>query len=100
MYFFTLLFGPVLLLLIGFIFGNEPQALFGGYGQMDISTSAIAAIVIGIGIVVGRKLWRTFSGNGCVKWHSPGWCGDYCVDFPLGVGQPFDLVTPQNQSAK
>ena len=54
MYFFTLLFGPVLLLLIGFIFGNEPQALFGGYGQMDISTSAIAAIVIGI--VVGRKL--------------------------------------------
>jgi len=46
--FFTLLFGPVLLLLIGFIFGNGPQALFGGYGQMDISTSSIAAIVIGI----------------------------------------------------
>jgi ABC-2 type transport system permease protein len=46
--FFTMLYGPVILLLIGFIFGNEPQAIFQGLGQIDVSVPSYMAMVIGI----------------------------------------------------
>jgi len=46
--FFTLLFGPALMVMMGFIFGNAPQSVFGGHGQLDVSTPAYAALVIGI----------------------------------------------------
>ena len=46
--FFTLLLGPLLLLLFGLIFGNEPQEMFGGYGHLDISVPTYTAVIIGI----------------------------------------------------
>lgn len=46
--FFTLGFGPLLLVLMGFIFGNEPQALFTGRGQMDVMVPGFIALIIGI----------------------------------------------------
>lgn len=46
--FFTLLFGPVLLILLGFVFGNDPAPMFGGLGHMDVSVPAYAAIITGI----------------------------------------------------
>src|SRR5512136_2131269 len=46
--FFTLLFGPSLLLLLGFIFGNEPGPATGGLGYLDQSVSAYMAMIIAI----------------------------------------------------
>lgn len=46
--FFTLLFGPLLLIMFGFIFGNEPQAILGGLGHLDISVPSYTAVIIGI----------------------------------------------------
>src|SRR5512139_754154 len=46
--FFTLLFGPSLLLLLGFIFGNEPSPATGGLGYLDQSVAAYMAMVIAI----------------------------------------------------
>jgi ABC-2 type transport system permease protein len=46
--FFTLLFGPCLLLLLGLIFGNEPSPMTGGLGYLDQSVPAYMAIIIGI----------------------------------------------------
>ena len=46
--FFTLLFGPCLLLLLGFIFGNEPSPATGGMGYLDQSVPAYMAIIVGI----------------------------------------------------
>jgi len=46
--FFTLLFAPLLLVLMGFIFGNDPVPMFGGRGQLDVNVPAYAAIVIGV----------------------------------------------------
>ncbi len=46
--FFTLLFAPLLLVVMGLIFGNEPQAAFDGRGQLDIYVPMYAAIVIGM----------------------------------------------------
>ena len=46
--FFTLLFGPSLLLLLGFIFGNEPSAATGNLGYLDQSVPAYMAIIISI----------------------------------------------------
>lgn len=46
--FFTLLFAPLLLVVMGLIFGNEPQPVFGGHGQLDIYVPMYAAIVIGM----------------------------------------------------
>lgn len=46
--FFSLLFAPLLLILMGFIFGNDPVPMFGGRGQLDVNVPAYAAIVIGV----------------------------------------------------
>lgn len=46
--FFTVLFGPLILILLGLIFGNQPEPMFGGRGYLDISVGAYAAVVIGI----------------------------------------------------
>lgn len=46
--FFTLGFGPLLMVLMGFIFGNEPQTMFSGRGQMDVMVPGLIALVIGI----------------------------------------------------
>jgi ABC-2 type transport system permease protein len=46
--FFTLLFAPLMLVLLGFVFGNDPDPMFGGRGYLDISVPAYSAIVVGI----------------------------------------------------
>ena len=45
--FFTLLFAPLVLVLFGFMYGNEPQTMFGGLGSMDVSVPAYTGMIIG-----------------------------------------------------
>ncbi len=45
--FFTLAFPPLLVVLFGAMFGNEPDTLFDGLGAMDISMPAYTALVLG-----------------------------------------------------
>jgi ABC-2 type transport system permease protein len=44
--FFTLAFAPLVLVLFGFIYGNEPVPQFGGRGTMDISVPAYVGLII------------------------------------------------------
>ncbi|HDD55710.1 MAG TPA: ABC transporter permease [Chloroflexi bacterium] len=44
--FFTLVFPLVMLFLFGTIYGNEPDAMFNGYGTVDISIPAYTAMII------------------------------------------------------
>jgi ABC-2 type transport system permease protein len=46
--FFTLLLAPLLLIVMGFIFGNEPIPMFNDRGHLDVHVPAYAAIVIGV----------------------------------------------------
>jgi ABC-2 type transport system permease protein len=46
--FFTLLFGPLMLIMMGFIFGNKPQELLNGLSQMDVSVPTFSALIVGI----------------------------------------------------
>ncbi len=45
--FFTLAFPPLLVLLFGAMYGNDPSALYGGYGTMDITMPAYTALILG-----------------------------------------------------
>lgn len=45
--FFTLAFAPLLLILFGAIWGNEPSPLFGGRGSMDVSVPAYMGLIVG-----------------------------------------------------
>lgn len=45
--FFTLAFAPLVLILFGSIYGNEPTPLFGGRGTMDVSVPAYMALIVG-----------------------------------------------------
>lgn len=50
--FFTLAFPPLLVLLFGAIWGNEPSEMLGGYGTMDVSMSSYTALVLGtVGLI-------------------------------------------------
>jgi len=44
--FFTLFFAPLMLVLFGFIYGNDPVPMFGYRGTMDISVPAYMALII------------------------------------------------------
>jgi ABC-2 type transport system permease protein len=44
--FFTIAFAPLLIILNGLIFGNEPTPLSGGRGSMDLAMPAYAAMVL------------------------------------------------------
>ena len=46
--FFALLFGPSLLILLGFIFENDPDPMLGGLGYLDRSVSGYMAMIIAI----------------------------------------------------
>jgi len=46
--FFTLLFAPLMLIMMGFVFGNSPESMFGGRGQLENNVPAYAAIIIGV----------------------------------------------------
>lgn len=45
--FFVLAFPPLLVVLFGAMFGNDPDPLFGGLGAMDISMPAYTGLVLG-----------------------------------------------------
>lgn len=50
--FFTLAFAPMLVIIFGSIYGNEPSALFGGRGSMDVTLPGyIGLIIAGVGIL-------------------------------------------------
>ncbi len=44
--FFTIFFAPLLLVLFGLMYGNEPSARFGGLGSMDVTVPAYLGIII------------------------------------------------------
>jgi ABC-2 type transport system permease protein len=45
--FFTLLFAPLVLILFGFIYGNDPTEMLGGRGAMDVTVPAYVGLIIG-----------------------------------------------------
>ncbi|MGA9398702.1 MAG: ABC transporter permease [Anaerolineaceae bacterium] len=46
--FFTLLFGPLMLVMMGFIFGSTPQPILNGLSQLDVSVPTFIALIVGI----------------------------------------------------
>ncbi len=46
--FFTIAFPPLIVVLFGVMYGNEPSPLFGGLGSMDVAMPAYTAMVLGI----------------------------------------------------
>ena len=46
--FFTLAFGPLLLILLGFIFGNAPDPMLDGQGYLERSVPAYMAVIVSI----------------------------------------------------
>lgn len=46
--FFTLAFGPIMLMIMGFIFGSMPRTELGGMSQMDLSVTAYIPLIVGI----------------------------------------------------
>ncbi len=45
--FFTLVFPLMLLVLFGAIYGNEPEAFMGGFGQVDLSVPGYIGMIVG-----------------------------------------------------
>ena len=45
--FFTLAFPPLLVVLFGAMYGNDPSPMFGGYGSMDVSMPGYTAMILG-----------------------------------------------------
>jgi len=45
---FVLLFPSSMVLLFGSIFGNEPSALFGGYGTIDVSVPSYICMIVAV----------------------------------------------------
>lgn len=46
--FFTLAFGPMFVVALGLIFGNDPRAEFGGRGYLDANLVSFTAIVLAV----------------------------------------------------
>ena len=50
--FFTIAYAPMMLVLFGSIYGNEPSPMFGGRGTIDVSVPAyIGLIIISVGLM-------------------------------------------------
>jgi ABC-2 type transport system permease protein len=50
--FFTIFYAPMMLLLFGAIYGNEPTPLFGGRGKIDVTVpSYIGLIIVTVGLI-------------------------------------------------
>jgi ABC-2 type transport system permease protein len=50
--FFTLLFPPLVLILFGFIYGNDPVPMLGNRGSMDVSVPAYVGMIVGtVGLI-------------------------------------------------
>ena len=60
--FFTLAFPPLMVVLFGAIYGNEPDALFDGRGAMDISMPAYTGLVVAsmglLGLPIATAAYR------------------------------------------
>ena len=44
--FFTLAFPPLMVVLFGAMYGNDPMPMFGGYGSMDVSMPGYTAMIL------------------------------------------------------
>jgi ABC-2 type transport system permease protein len=51
--FFTLAFPPLMVLLFGGMYGNDPSPLFGGRGSMDVSMPAYTAMILATVALIG-----------------------------------------------
>lgn len=51
--FFTLAFPPLLVVLFGTIYGNDPSPMFSGRGSMDVSMPAYTALILGTVALLG-----------------------------------------------
>jgi ABC-2 type transport system permease protein len=60
--FFTLAFPPLLIVVFGAMFGNEPQMAFGSLGSMDLSMPGYTALILGtvglLGIPITISAYR------------------------------------------
>jgi ABC-2 type transport system permease protein len=66
--FFTLAFPPLLVLLFGGIYGNKPQAVFGGLGTMDVSMPAYTALILGtVGLMSIPIVTGTYREQGVLR---------------------------------
>jgi ABC-2 type transport system permease protein len=66
--FFTLIFPLMLLFLFGSIYGNEPTAMFGGRGTIDISIPGYTAMIIGTtGLMSITITIATYRENGVLR---------------------------------
>jgi ABC-2 type transport system permease protein len=66
--FFTLAFPLMMLFLFGSIYGNEPQAMFGGQGTIDISIPAYTAMIIATTGLVGLTItMAAYRENGILR---------------------------------
>ncbi len=45
--FFTLAFPPLMVVLFGAMYGNDPSPMFGGYGSMDVAMPGYTAMILG-----------------------------------------------------
>jgi len=69
--FFTLGFPVMMLLFFGSIYGNRPVEMFGGYGTIDISVPAYAAMIIGTTGLMGlAPLIATYREYGILRRYS------------------------------
>lgn len=56
--FFTIFYAPMVLLLFGAIYGNEPTPLFGGRGTMDITVPSYIGLIVCGETNEGAMVWR------------------------------------------
>jgi len=54
--FFAFVFPPMLLLLFGSIYGNEPAEFYGGFGAVDILTPCYMAMILAVSGIMGLPL--------------------------------------------
>jgi ABC-2 type transport system permease protein len=67
-FFFTLVFPLMMLFLFGSIYGNEPTAMFGGRGTIDISIPTYTAMIIGTtGLMSTTITMATYRENGILR---------------------------------
>ncbi|MCX6027137.1 MAG: ABC transporter permease [Chloroflexi bacterium] len=53
---FTLALPLMILILLGSMFGNEPSPMYGGYGSVDVSVPAYAAMIIAISAFISLPI--------------------------------------------
>jgi ABC-2 type transport system permease protein len=66
--FFTLVFPLILLFVYGSIYGNKPNPLFGGYGNVDISVPSYTALIIATsGLISITVIFSTYRETGILR---------------------------------